>query len=215
MDVDLRERNFDILLLEQDKKVAVELPLGGEDIAFLDVGVELQVDAAVGEFLDAHVHRHGKIEILMGRVHLRQAFTQDCFQIFDIGIVGNPDNGQRPGIVAGAVLEVADIGVVDDLEVAAGVFDDGRAHADAADGAAEIIENDDIPDFILAFKDDEEAGDDILDQALGAKAEDQTEQSDAGKHGGCIDAENAQGPDKGGDDEDVLHQAQQQCRECS
>ena len=46
---DLRERNLDILFREQDSDITGQLTLGSEDIFFLAVDNELQIDAAVSQ----------------------------------------------------------------------------------------------------------------------------------------------------------------------
>ena len=140
----------------------------------------------------------------MGFIHTGKAFFHDLVKLFQIRIVGHADFADGQGTVSGPVLEVADIGIVNHLQVAAGILDGSGADAYVADNAPEFIQYDDIPDDVLAFKDDEGAGDDILDQALGAEAQNQSDDAHAGQHGHGIDAQNGQAPDCPDDHDQVM-----------
>ena len=108
------------------------------------------------------------------------------------------------------ILQVADIGVVNDLQVAAGIFDTGGPDADALDSAAEIIQYDDIAHMVLAFKDDKDTGDGVFDQALSAEADDQRGNSQGGKDTCQIDTQDTQGPYCADNDADEVGQAGEQ-----
>ena len=207
MDDDLREGDLHTLVGKEDADIAVERALRGEDILLLDVGNELEHDAAVGQLLDAEVARSAEIEILACQIHVAQALVEHLLERAQVGLVGDAALADRQRGVARTVLEVADVGVVDDLEVVAGVLDGRGAHADVADDAAEIVEHDDIADGVLALEDDEQAGDHVLDQALRAEAQDQADDADAGEDRRGVDAEDAQAPDHAGDDGEVFQPA--------
>ena len=113
----------------------------------------------------------------------------------DVLAVGNADLGHGQGQGLGPVLEVADIGVVHHLEVAAGVHHRGGTDADALDGAAEVVQDDDVAHVILALQHDEQAGDHVLDEPLGRKADDQRDDAQAGEGGGGVETQDGQSPD--------------------
>lgn len=195
----LREGDGNAEIPEDGEDILVQLPSGGEDIGLPGFGMEAERDAAVPQVLDTHIHGRGEIEVRPLLVNLLQLRYKLRAQAGDICVIGDADVGDGQGVVLGAVLEVAYIGVVHDLQVSAGVLDDGGADADIADHAAEIIQDDDIPDAVLTLKDNEKSGDDILDQALGAESDDQSHDPDAGEHCCGIHAQDAEAPQKGDD----------------
>ena len=64
----------------------------------------------------------------------------------------------------------------------------------------------------MALEDDEHAGDGILDEALGAEADDQGSDAQGGEDAHQIHAQHAQGPDQARNGADELGQAAEQAR---
>ena len=132
------------LLHKERPDVPGELALRLEDIFFPDVDDELEVHAAVRQRCHAQEDRLFLVEVFVGLIHQRQTFRNNFIHFLQVCVVSYADLTGRYRSVAGTVLEIADVRVVDDLQVAARVLDRRRADADIAHRAPEIIQNDDI-----------------------------------------------------------------------
>ena len=146
----------------------------------------------------------------MGLIHQRQTFRNNFIHFLQVCVVSYADLAGRYRSVAGTVLEIADVRVVDDLQVAARVLDRRRADADVANRASKVIQNDDIAVDVLPLKDDEGACDDILDQALRAETQDQADNADTSQHSSSIDAKDRESPDDTDDHDQIVERARQQ-----
>lgn len=177
MDDDLRERDFDVVLIEQDLHLAVHSPQYGIPFQFVRTGIHSQGHAAVLEFLDAHVRRPDE-DVRDVLLHFRHIVLDDLLDAFDVFAIRNGDVANGGRRVDRGVNRTPYVGVIDDEDVAVKIFDLRDADADLADNAAVIADLDDVADQELLFKDDEETGEDILDQALGAEGNGQAQ--DAG-----------------------------------
>ena len=150
------------------------------------------------------------VDVLMRLVHQGEALRKNLIELAKVRVVRHADLAGRDRFVAGAVLEIADVRIVDHLEVAAGVLDRRRAHADIADHTAEIVQNDDVAVNILPLKDDERPCDNVLDQALRAKSQNQADDSDARQDRCCVDAQDRKSPDRADDHDQVVECARGQ-----
>ena len=79
------------------------------------------------------------------------------------------EHGARP--VLAHVADPEDLAVADVPDGAVDVAEPGDAQADRLDGAAGLAEVDDVADAVLVLEDHEDAGQEVLDQALRAEAE--------------------------------------------
>ena len=115
MHYDLRERDLHALLVEEYLQISGEHALTAEDVLLGDVSGELEIYTAVAELL--HTQIAGRCEIQLGMLIFQsgQGFIQHGLELFEIGAVSDAYHDERYGIIAGAILEIADIGVVDDL----------------------------------------------------------------------------------------------------
>ena len=71
------------------------------------------------------------------------------------------------------------------------------AQRDLLDGAGRLAEVDDVADAVLVLDEHEQAGDAVLDEALGAEAEGDAGDPGAGDQRGEVDAELAEHQDEG------------------
>ena len=208
----LREGDIHAISAEQGEKVLIQPSPGGKYIRLLRLRVEPEDDGTVAERLNTHEDGRREIEIPVLVIYFIELWDENLSKLRDIGIIGDADVADGQRIVPGPVLKIADVRIVDDLQVAAGILDDGGADADAADRAPEIIQDNDVADAVFSFKDDEEAGDDILNQALGAESDDQADDADAGQHRAGIHPEDAEAPQQGNNDRKLLYDALEQVR---
>ena len=72
------------------------------------------------------------------------------------------------------------------------------------------IDDDDVPDVIEVVDHDEKPGDDVVDQTLATKADDQRQDPEACDDGGDVDAPSREGDGDGDEDHDVADQAADQ-----
>ena len=210
MNDDLREGDLDSLVHEECPDITGELPLRLEDVLLLAVDDELEVDAAVRQRRHAQEDRFFLVEVPMVRVHPGKSLRDHFIQLLEVRVVGHADLAGCDRLVAGAVLEIADVRVVDHLEVTARIFDRRCADADVAHRAAEVVQNNDIAVDVLPLKDDEGACDDILDQALRAEAQDQSHNSDAREDRRGVDAEDRKAPYHADDHDQVVESTRYQ-----
>ena len=155
MDDDLRERDLNACAVEAELQLAVEQTRGLIDILLAHDGGDAQHHAAVGELLHAGVNGIVGKHLGILRADLRQQLGEHLFHALEVLIVGNGDVGLCPALRGGAVEDVAQVGVVDDLDVVACVADVGGADADLLDCAAEAADLDDVADVELILKDEE------------------------------------------------------------
>ena len=127
-----------------------------------------------------------------------------------ICLVGDVDVADGQGGVVRAVEDVLHVGVVDDLDVFAGVDDGGGADADLLDGAAEAVDLHDVAHVVLVLKEHEGAGDQVGDQALRAEAQHQSQNAHGGDDGGQIHPQDAQAPAEDHDERHILEEARAQ-----
>lgn len=165
MNHNLGEGNCNALFIEEDLQISGQAPPGGKNSGLVCFHGKAQHNPAVGQFFFAKVSRLGKVKPLIIRKHLRQCRLQHCFQLFQVGGIGYAYVAEGKRAVAAAVLEVSDVRIVYDFQISAGILNGGGADTDAAYDAAEVIQDDDIPNAVLAFKNDEETRDDVFDQA--------------------------------------------------
>ena len=209
---DLREGDLHAEVIEEDFDIPPKASLCPENVLFIAVNAKPDHYPAVRQILNAHKDRCSKVQILIRLIHFRQMIPEKLFQFANIRPIADGNIRQCQRGDPRTILEIADIRIVHHLDISARILQRCGADADAAHNAAEIIDHDDISDFVLSFKDDEKTGNDILDQALGAKAYDQSDDPCTGKYSRGINTENTEAPDEGNDDGQIPEQARQQDR---
>lgn len=125
---DLREGDLDSLVHEERPDVTGELPLRLEDVLLLAVDDKLEVDAAVRQRRHAQEDRFFLVEVPVVLVHPGKSLRDHFVHLLEVRVVSHADLAGSDRFVAGAVLEIADVRVVDHLEVSARVLDRRRAH---------------------------------------------------------------------------------------
>ena len=80
---------------------------------------------------------------------------------------------------------------------AAGVADGGDPQPDRLDGATDLADIDQVADPVLVFEQHEQAGDEVLDQVLGAETEGDTDDAGAGDQGSEVHPEFAEDHHRG------------------
>ena len=93
------------------------------------------------------------------------------------------------GEVAGEVGDGGDLGVGDDVDGAVAVAEAGDAEAEVFDDAGEAGNLDGIADGVLVFDEDEDAGEHVLEDGLGAKGDAKADDAGGGDEGSERDAE--------------------------
>ena len=94
---------------------------------------------------------------------------------------------------AGPILrhhgDVRNISIGDDVHLPFEIPQNRRPQGHTFDDTRKIANLHNVPDAELVFKQDEETGDDILDQALSAKTNGQSNDAGAGKHRTDVESE--------------------------
>ena len=134
-------------------------------------------------------HRHGAVEVLAVR-------DRDV------------DGGDGPALAAVADAHDRAVGDVPDHAVV--VPDPGHAQADLLDGADGLAGVDDVTDAVLVLQDHEDAGEEVLDQALRAEADGDADDTRAGQDGSDVDAERGERRDDGEGEDDERRDALEQ-----
>ena len=102
---------------------------------------------------------------------------QDATHPGDVLAVGERHVEHRPRPVLALVADPQDLAVADVPDGAVDVAEPGDAQADRLDGAAGLAEVDGVADAELVLEDHEDAGEEVLDEVLGAEAQGHTERS--------------------------------------
>ena len=102
------------------------------------------------------------------------------------------------------------IGIIDNLHIAAGIGDAGGADADLGNGAPVAAQLNDIPHIVFVFEDHEQTGDHVSDEALCAKADNQSHNSKAGEQGGQIHTDDGHAPEDAQQHDHVVEGGQDQ-----
>lgn len=173
---------------------------GGEDRAVFPEQVTLNLetvrlfagrddfDGDVGVFVfgDAFVEGAGedRRDLFLDGIEL---LLEELFDEFDGDVIREIDVHDREGGFAGEVHDVLDVAVIHDFDVARAVQEFGGADTNLNDFAAEPIDGDDFARVEFVLKDDEHPGDDVGDQGLGAKANDEGENANGGNQGFRVD----------------------------
>ena len=155
MDVELGEGDGDVVVVEENFHFALEHTGGDEDVRLIAVSSESQHDGGVSQILNALIFGSCLEQVGVSRVDALKLGQDSFLDLADIVLVADADVADGDGGQDGAVLDVSDVGVVDDLEVAARILNSGGADADLLDGAAEVVEDDDVVDIVVALEDDE------------------------------------------------------------
>ena len=208
MKIQLRISNFDSALVEAHLQFAVEQPSAGENVLFVDLRLKLQHHAGVGQVLHTQVDHGAGENVGVAVLDLLEDCGDLLLDLFEAELVGDTDRGDRHGAVFGTVDDVLDVGVVDDLEVAASVANAGGADADGVHRSAETVKLDDVAHVVLVLEKDERAGDQVGNEALRAEADDQCDNSDAREDRSGVHARDGQTPADAGDDNRIFEQAQ-------
>ena len=169
MDIDLRERYLDTNFLKAQEQFTVQCTAGGIDACIMYFYHKFQIHGRIGQFIHTQIDRRSQENVLMTLIHTHQHFRQLGLQRFEIGLIGDPDNRDGTGSVVRTVQNVAHIGIVDDLDVAAGIFQAGGPDTDAGDFAAETADFNEVADVILILEDREDTGDQIRNQRICTK----------------------------------------------
>ena len=180
MDNDLRIGNRDAIAVEDDFYFAVDVALDLVTHRFVAFGDDADDDRAFGEGLDADVAWPVDDGRAFGLDFLKM-LGEDLLDFLDILSVAdrNVADGRRK--LGSHVDQGADVGVVDDLDVAPGIFDLGCPDAHFLDRPPEAVDDDDVADLEGFLEDDENPGEDVLDERLGPKADDEGEDPGAGQ----------------------------------
>ena len=138
--------------IEEQLERAVERAACGENVLLRCGDNELEHNAAPGELLHAEILRHVEKYAAVLFIHGGQRVGDHGLHGAEIGVIANGDRAHRHRCFLRAVLEIPDLGIVDDLMVAAGILERRGAHADVYDLAAEIVEHEDIADVVAPLR---------------------------------------------------------------
>ena len=110
--------------------------------------------------------------------------SSTCWTRREVLVEGDRDveHGARP--VLALVADPQDLAVADVPDRALDVAEPGDPQADRLDGAAGLAEVDRVADAVLVLEDHEDAGQEVLDQALRAEAERDADDAGAGDAAG-------------------------------
>ena len=96
-------------------------------------------------------------------------------------VVADVDVEHGAGPVLALVADPQDLAVADVPDGAVDVADAGHAQADVLDGADRLAEVDLVAHAVLVLDHHHHAGEEVLDEVLGAEADGQTEDTGAGQ----------------------------------
>jgi len=174
MDDNLLEGNLHTGVVKADLHFAVHNADGGENIGLRYLSANAEIDGTAIQSLYAQISNGGLKDFGVMLGNLGQDLCQNGFHRLQIGGIGNGNIADRAAAGFGAIEHIADIGVVDNFHIAAGVFDAGCANADAFHGTAETGILNDVAHVEFIFKNQKNSGDDIGNQTLSSKADDQS-----------------------------------------
>lgn len=205
----LRIGNRDAILVEEDLDLAVDVALHLIAHHLVAFGSDAEHDAAVGKRLDADVGRSVDDGLVLF-LDLSQVFLQDSFDSLDVVAIADGDVADGRRQLGGHVDQRPDVGVVDDLDVSAGILDLRRPDAHLLHGPAEAVDDDDVADLKGMLEDDEDPGEDVLDQGLGSQSDDEGQDSGAREQDGRVDPKRSQDGEDQDDGAAVLRKAREQ-----
>ena len=196
---------LDIVVLDHLIDLSLEIPLDLETVLGIAEGDEFQGDSGIAEAIDPDVfravvdHRHRLSD-------LREFLGDDALDSFEVLVVGNIERHGHAVRSPGKIHAGIDGRVGDGFLVSDSVVDLHASQTDFRDLALETVDDADIPDIEVVIEDDEQTADDILDQGLASKTEDQSQNAKTGNDAGNIYAPKSQNDDASEDDEDVFHE---------
>ena len=214
MDVELREGDLESCAVEGAFHFLVQDSLAEEDFLLGDVCLYLEDDARIAQLIDSEIFDLADEDVGAFFFDLGKQSVDLFLKKIEVGGVGDADLADSDRSLGRAVDDVRQIRVVYDLDVAAGVAEAYGADADRIDHASETVDLDDVADIELVLKEDEDAGDDVGNQALGSEPEDEGYYAEAGKDGADVDAEDRENDAESGNYDSVFDKARRDVREC-
>ena len=199
MNNNLGEGNLHAIFVKSYFELAVHLALGWENITLIYQGQNTEYNSGISQSLYACILEAVGEKIAALQSQLIHGLLEHLFNMGNVGGISCTDVADCIGLVAAAVLDAADIGVVDDLKVEAVVLNYCGAHADALYGAAEIIQPNNIANIYGTLEYDKDTGENVLTQTLCAKGENQGHNADAGQGDAHINAKDGENPHDGPD----------------
>ena len=206
MYIDLREGNTDAVLLKYRLDRAAHLTLGSKEIVLVALGAKVQIHARIGKLLHA-VEINIRTERRAHFSDLALVRLKDFLHMLQIFFIGNAHKHGGIGVLSALVDKDLDCRVVGDADIAAVVDEFGVADADLLDRAAPAVDGDDIPHLQGSVADEEDARNDIGDEALHTKSYDERKNACAGDECAHIHAPNGEHCDDADDPNHDLHDA--------
>ena len=174
MNVQLGEGAFNAKPAQTQKKLPVELALCRIDILFGHRRSKAKHNGGAVQGLDAKIAGSFRNQVRIFCGNCFQQFGKLLFQRFQIRLVGNSDVTDRVGSLVGAIENVLHFRIIDDFYIAAAINDAGGANADFLNCAPKSADLYDVANIALVFKQHENAGDYVRNEAFRAKANDQS-----------------------------------------
>ena len=130
----------------------------------------------------------------MPRRQLCQFLPQDRLALEQPHSVIDAQVDENAGGFSAEIFEILDGAVADDLDVVGDqILHLGGAHGHLGHQPPEAAHRDDVPHGIIPLEDEEDAGNHVRDQAVGAEGEDERRGAHAAHQRGGVDAEHGQG----------------------
>ncbi len=147
--------------------------------------------AVLVEALDApHLGRLDDDVVELGILeHRRGLLLQDRLHLVEVGLVADRDVEDGACPVLALVADPQHLAVADVPNGAVDIAQPGHAQADRLDDAGGLAEVDDVTDAVLVLEDHEDAGEEVLDEVLGAEAEGDADDAGAGDDRCDVDAQ--------------------------
>ncbi len=181
----------DVFLAEGQQDAAAEFAHDTVALVDLDADVDGVDDLVTADLVDAEDCGVGDDYVLEGDIfadgvgEVLEDFD-DAIWIF-AGVDGDVEGAD--GEVAGEVGDGGDLGVGDDVDGAVAVAELGDAEGEVFDGAGEAGDLDGVADGVLVFDEDEDAGEHVFEDGLGAEGDAEADDAGGGDEGAERDAD--------------------------
>ena len=187
VDDDLRIDKLDIFPQAEKKKFPVEVTGDLEPVGFLAETKDKIADIIVADFADALIFDFTG-DLRYALLDFRKCLDKDAFDSDRVFIVACRHGDGNHGVFPGKVDDRVDGRIVDGFDVSSSILDFGGLESDILDGSPESIDDADVSDGKVVIEDDEQSSDDILNQSLAAKTDDEGDDTDTGKDRCNIDS---------------------------
>lgn len=193
MNIDLRERDGDIVEVECLVDVFADAHPEGPVVFGFDPNPHGEVDRTVGEVADGYDGGFGFVEdegVVVDDLH------EDFFDFVEVGAIGYAGHDvEADGFFLGVVYEafVGEFAVGDDDGAAVEGAHDGVEDANFLDVAFEVAALDVVANLEGFHEEDDNAAGEVLERALEGHADGETHGAEEGDEGGGLDADNIHG----------------------